>query len=211
MLLADVETTQETSEARVLGRWERGYLAAEDGTVAGQDAVLGGRWAPLSFAASLHTGPGARESVCAANAAVMAAEFGCVSEYSLYRVDDAGSARCSPCGRAAQSGAARWSTARRRTPSAPQQLPGPRAPHHSRSTTPATPADPPCMVAPGDDMLWAPRARARQGVPACAPERRHPPCPPVIARLLGLRSISSWEGADVGYKTTCSAYWAGAV
>jgi hypothetical protein len=92
VMLADVETTQEISEAGTLGRWERGYLAAEDSTAERQDAVLGGRWVPLSFPASLYTGPGAAESVCAANAAAIAADFGCVGEYALYRVDDAGSA-----------------------------------------------------------------------------------------------------------------------
>ncbi|MGT2464131.1 zeta toxin family protein [Sinomonas atrocyanea] len=88
VMLSDVETTQEISEARTLGRWERGYLAAEDG----QDAVLGGRWVPLSIPASLYTEPAARESVCAANAATIAKDFGCVSEYALYRVADAASA-----------------------------------------------------------------------------------------------------------------------
>jgi predicted ABC-type ATPase len=92
VMLADVETTQEISEARTLGRWERGYLAAEDGTAAGHDALLGGRWVPLSFPASLYTEPGAPESVCAANAAAIAEDFGCVSEYALYRVDNAASA-----------------------------------------------------------------------------------------------------------------------
>lgn len=86
--VADVETTQDVSEARTLGRWERGYVAAENGTATGIDAELGGRWVPRSFPASLFTTPADRESRCAANAAAVAADYGCVSEYVLYRVAD---------------------------------------------------------------------------------------------------------------------------
>ncbi|WP_369745623.1 zeta toxin family protein [Paenarthrobacter sp. AMU7] len=64
--VADVETTQALSEARTLGRWERGYLAAENGTAVGRDAELGGRWVPLSFPASLFAAADDRESICAA-------------------------------------------------------------------------------------------------------------------------------------------------
>ncbi|WP_369745639.1 zeta toxin family protein [Paenarthrobacter sp. AMU7] len=42
VLVADVETTQNVSEARTMGRWERGYLDAENGTATGPDAELGG-------------------------------------------------------------------------------------------------------------------------------------------------------------------------
>lgn len=86
--VADVETTQALSEARTLGRWERGYLAAENGTATGRDATLGGRWVPLSFPAALFAGSDAAESVCAANAKAVAADYGCVSEYVVYRVRD---------------------------------------------------------------------------------------------------------------------------
>ena len=86
--IADVETTQAVSEARTLGRWERGYLEAENGTATGRDAELGGRWVPQSFPASLFTTPDAKESICAANAAAVATDYGCVSEYLVYRVAD---------------------------------------------------------------------------------------------------------------------------
>lgn len=86
--IADVETTQDISEARTLSRWERGYTAAENGTATGVDAELGGRWVPQSFPASLFTTPAATESRCAANAAAVAKDYGCVSEYVLYRVPD---------------------------------------------------------------------------------------------------------------------------
>ncbi|MHC8609087.1 zeta toxin family protein [Paenarthrobacter ureafaciens] len=43
VLVANVETTQKVSEARTMGRWERGYLDAENGTATGLDAELGGR------------------------------------------------------------------------------------------------------------------------------------------------------------------------
>jgi chloramphenicol 3-O-phosphotransferase len=86
--IADVETTQTVSETRILSRWERGYLAAENGTATGRDAELGGRWVPPSFPASLFPAAGAGESVCAANAAIVAKEYGCVSEYVVYRVAD---------------------------------------------------------------------------------------------------------------------------
>ncbi|WP_369745665.1 hypothetical protein [Paenarthrobacter sp. AMU7] len=88
VLVADVETTQNVSEARTMGRWERGYLEAENGTAAGLDAELGGRWVPQSFSASLFNEPGDTESICAANAAAIAADYGCVSEYQVYRVAD---------------------------------------------------------------------------------------------------------------------------
>ena len=88
VLLADVETTQSITEARSMGRWERGYLDAENGTAAGLDAELGGRWVPQSFPASLFNEPSDMESVCAANAAAIAADYGCVSEYQVYRVAD---------------------------------------------------------------------------------------------------------------------------
>ncbi|WP_369745682.1 zeta toxin family protein [Paenarthrobacter sp. AMU7] len=86
--VADVETTQALSEARTLGRWERGYLAAENGTAVDRDAVLGGRWVPLSFPASLFAAADDKESICAANAAAVAKDYGCVSEYVVYRVRD---------------------------------------------------------------------------------------------------------------------------
>ncbi|MFH5880208.1 hypothetical protein [Arthrobacter sp. NA-172] len=35
-----------TTNLPVLARWERGYLEAENGTVTGRDAELGGRWVP---------------------------------------------------------------------------------------------------------------------------------------------------------------------
>ncbi|UUL75524.1 zeta toxin family protein [Pseudarthrobacter sp. Fe7] len=44
--IADVETIRAVSEARTLGRWERGYLEAENGPATGRDAELGGRWVP---------------------------------------------------------------------------------------------------------------------------------------------------------------------
>ncbi|WP_427129128.1 hypothetical protein [Pseudarthrobacter sp. S9] len=71
-----------------MGRWERGYLDAENGTAAGLDAELGGRWVPQSFPASLFATPEDKESRCAANAAAVAADYGCVSEYVVYRVAD---------------------------------------------------------------------------------------------------------------------------
>ena len=83
-----METTQDISESRTLSRWERGYVAAENGTASGIDAELGGRWVPQSFPASLFTTPADRESRCAANAAAVAADYGCVSEYVMYRVAD---------------------------------------------------------------------------------------------------------------------------
>lgn len=86
VLIADVETTQQLSEARTMGRLERGYVEAENGTATGLDAELGGRWVPQSFPATLFNDPGDRESVCAANAAVLAADYGCVSQYRVYRV-----------------------------------------------------------------------------------------------------------------------------
>lgn len=86
--IADVETTQDVSESRILSRWERGYIAAENGTADGLDADLGGRWVPPSFPASLFATPADKESRCAANAAVVSAEYGCVSEYVVYRVAD---------------------------------------------------------------------------------------------------------------------------
>ncbi|WP_136611069.1 hypothetical protein [Sinomonas albida] len=60
----------------------------------------------MSFPASLYTVNAARESVCAANAAAMAEDFGCVSEYALYRVEDAASAPVPAVrkGRAARGG-----------------------------------------------------------------------------------------------------------
>jgi hypothetical protein len=88
VLVADVETTQDISEARTMGRWERGYLEAENGTATGLDLELGGRWVPQSFPASLFTDPSDTQSVCAANAAAIAADYGCVSEYRVYRVAD---------------------------------------------------------------------------------------------------------------------------
>ncbi|WP_427019516.1 zeta toxin family protein (plasmid) [Pseudarthrobacter sp. P1] len=88
VMVADVETTQAVSEARTMGRWERGYLDAENGTADGLDAKLGGRWVPQSFPASLFTTPEDKESRCAANAAAVAADYGCVSEYVVYRVAD---------------------------------------------------------------------------------------------------------------------------
>ncbi|MCB5291495.1 zeta toxin family protein [Arthrobacter sp. SO3] len=84
--VADVETIRAVSEARTLGRWERGYLEAENATATGLDAELGGRWVPQSFPASLFTTADAKESICAANAAAVAADYGCVSEYVVYRV-----------------------------------------------------------------------------------------------------------------------------
>lgn len=86
--IADVETTQDISEARTLSRWERGYITAENGTATGIDAELGGRWVPQSFPASLFTTPADKESICAGNAAAVAKDYGCVSEYVLYRVAD---------------------------------------------------------------------------------------------------------------------------
>ncbi|UYY81972.1 zeta toxin family protein [Arthrobacter sp. YA7-1] len=86
--VADVETTRAVSEARTLGRWERGYLEAENGEATGRDAELGGRWVPPSFPASLFTTADAPESICAANAAAVATDYGCVSEYLVYRVVD---------------------------------------------------------------------------------------------------------------------------
>lgn len=88
VLVADVETTLPITEARCLGRWEDGYLAAENGTATGIDAELGGRWVPRAFPASLFNEPGDTESICAANAAAIATEYGCVSEYRVYRVAD---------------------------------------------------------------------------------------------------------------------------
>ncbi|WP_427136760.1 zeta toxin family protein [Pseudarthrobacter sp. S9] len=89
VMVADVETTQEFSEARTLGRWQRGYLASENGTAEDpSDVELGGRWVPQSFPASLFTTPEDKESKCAANAAAVAADYGCVSEYVVYRVTD---------------------------------------------------------------------------------------------------------------------------
>jgi len=88
VMVADVETTQAVSEARTMGRWERGYLEAENGTATGADATLGGRWVPQSFPASLFTTPDDKESRCAANAAAVAADYGCISEYVVYRVAD---------------------------------------------------------------------------------------------------------------------------
>jgi chloramphenicol 3-O-phosphotransferase len=88
VLVADVETTQGVSEARSMSRWERGYLDAENGTATGLDAELGGRWVPQSFPASLFNEPGDTESICAAHAAAIAADYGCVSEYQVYRVAD---------------------------------------------------------------------------------------------------------------------------
>lgn len=86
--VADVETTQAVSEARTMGRRERGYLDAEKGTAAGRDAKRGGRWMPQSFPGSLFTTPEDKESKCEANAAAIAADYGCVSEYVVYRVAD---------------------------------------------------------------------------------------------------------------------------
>lgn len=88
VMVADVETTLTVSESRTMGRWERGYLEAENGTATGIDAELGGRWVPQSFPASLFTTPVDKESQCAANAAAVAADYGCVSEYVVYRVTD---------------------------------------------------------------------------------------------------------------------------
>ncbi|MGO4856900.1 zeta toxin family protein [Arthrobacter sp. 2MCAF14] len=89
VMVADVETTQAVSEARTLGRWERGYLDAENGTAKDPlDAKLGGRWVPQSFPGSLFTAPEDTESRCAANAAAVAADYGCVREYVVYRVAD---------------------------------------------------------------------------------------------------------------------------
>lgn len=88
VIVADVETTQAVSEARTMGRWERGYLEAENGTATGADATLGGRWVPQSFPASLFNTPDDKESRCAANAAAVAADYGCISEYVVYRVAD---------------------------------------------------------------------------------------------------------------------------
>ncbi len=88
VMVADVETTQAVSEARIMVRWERGYLAAENGKDTGKDTELGGRWVPQSFSASLFTAPEDKESRCAANAAAVAADYGCVSEYVVYRVAD---------------------------------------------------------------------------------------------------------------------------
>lgn len=86
--VADVETTQAVSEARTMGRWERGYLDAENGAAEGPDAKLGGRWVPQSFPASLFAAQEDKESKCAANAAAVSADYGCVSEYVVYRVAD---------------------------------------------------------------------------------------------------------------------------
>lgn len=88
VMVADVETTQSVSEARTVGRWERGYLDAENGTATGLDAELGGRWVPQSFPASLFNTPEDKESQCAANAAAVAADYGCISEYVVSRVSD---------------------------------------------------------------------------------------------------------------------------
>ncbi|MCX8455118.1 zeta toxin family protein [Paenarthrobacter ureafaciens] len=90
--VADVETTQTVSEARILARWERGYLDAEEGLATGREAELGGRWVPRSFSAGLFTTAGAADSVCAANALMVATDYGCVSEYLVYRVADKDSA-----------------------------------------------------------------------------------------------------------------------
>ncbi|OOP62739.1 hypothetical protein BMF89_08365 [Arthrobacter sp. SRS-W-1-2016] len=86
--VADVETTRPVSEARTLWRWERGYLESENGIAFGRYAELGGRWVPQSFPASLFATVDAQESICAANAAAVAADYGCVSEYVVYRVAD---------------------------------------------------------------------------------------------------------------------------
>lgn len=109
--VADVETTRAVSEARTLGRWERGYLEAENGTATGRDAELGGRWVPQSFPASLFTTSDAKESICAANAAAVATDYGCISEYVVYRVagKDAGPVLDATFGRAKIN--VRWSTA----------------------------------------------------------------------------------------------------
>ncbi|WP_234754145.1 zeta toxin family protein [Arthrobacter ramosus] len=89
VMVADVETTRAVSEARTMGRWERGYLDAENGTAKDPlDAKLGGRWVPQSFPASLFTTPEDEESRCAANSAAIANDYGCVSEYVVYRVED---------------------------------------------------------------------------------------------------------------------------
>ncbi len=86
VMVVDVETTQAVSEARTMGRWERGYLAAVNGTAASLDAEMGGRWVLPSYPAALFITPEAKESVCAVNAAAVAKDFGCVSEYVVYRV-----------------------------------------------------------------------------------------------------------------------------
>lgn len=88
VLVADVETTQKVSEVRTMGRWMSGYLDAENGTAAGLDAELGGRWVPQSFSASLFNEPSDPESICALNAAAIAEDYGCVSAYRVYRVAD---------------------------------------------------------------------------------------------------------------------------
>lgn len=90
--IADVETAQPVSEARILARWERGYLDAESGIAIGREAELGGRWVPRSFSAGLYTPTGATDSICAANALMVATDYGCVSEYLVYRVADKDSA-----------------------------------------------------------------------------------------------------------------------
>ena len=88
VLLVDVETTQNVSQARTTGRWELGYLAAENGTATGLDVELGGRWVPPSFPASLFNEPSDTESICAATAAAIATDYGCVIDYRVYRVAD---------------------------------------------------------------------------------------------------------------------------
>lgn len=88
VMVVDVETTQAISEARIIERWERGYLDAKNGAAAGLDAWLGGRWVLPSYPSALYSAPGDEESICAGNAASVAADYGCVSEYVVYRVVD---------------------------------------------------------------------------------------------------------------------------
>lgn len=92
VMVVDVESTQAVSEFRIMRRWERGYLAAEDGTGTGLDAEMGGRWVLPSYPAALFITPMDKQSVCAANAAAVARDYGCVSEYAVYRVKDNDSA-----------------------------------------------------------------------------------------------------------------------
>lgn len=93
VMVADVETTQANSEARTMGRWERGYLDAGNGTAKDpREARLGGRWVPQSFPASLFNAPDGAQSKCAGNAAAVANDYGCVSEYQVYSVADKDSA-----------------------------------------------------------------------------------------------------------------------
>lgn len=82
VMVVDVETTYEISQARVANRWRSAYEEALDG-----NDELGGRWVPSDFAREVFSGPGGR-SLSEHAAQQLAHEVTAVARFRRYWVDE---------------------------------------------------------------------------------------------------------------------------